>query len=142
MIENYKGQKFETKGIDLATFNKQELIDHFNKNVKITGINVLLLVYKVPIITRTKGGIEIPTQYADKEDEYQAYAGMILQIGPDAFIGKNFPNGSYAEVGDWVIFPRSASLQLRYEDEPIVMVEDFKIKMIIDDPSKLSKYNK
>ena len=140
MIENYKGEKFKSKGIDLKTYNKDELIDHFKANIKVTGINVLLLLYKGLVTDVTKGGLFLPDSLQDKGLEYNTYGGLILQIGPDAFKSeKNFPNGNYAEVGDWVVFPRSASLQFKYEDEPLVIVEDFKIKMVIDDPSKLSR---
>ena len=62
-----------------------------------------------------------------------------LKTGADAYKGEQFPSGPYAKVGDWVIFPRGSSLQSKYEDEPIIMVEDFKIKLIVEDPSKVSR---
>ena len=65
--------------------------------------------------------------------------GMVLKVGSDAYKGEQFPSGPYAKVGDWVIFPRGSSLQAKYEDEPIIMVEDFKIKLIVEDPSKVSR---
>ena len=139
MIENYKGEKFESKGIDLSNYNKQELIEYFKSNIKVCGINVLLLLYKGLIAQATKGGIILPEKFQDTGLEYNSYAGLVLQLGPDAYEGKNFPNGPYVQVGDWVVFPRSSSLQLKYEDEPFVIVEDFKIKMVIDDPSKISR---
>ena len=139
MIENYKGERFESKGIDLNNYSKQELIDHFAKNIKVCGINVVLLLYKGLVTEKTKGGLLLPPSLQDSGLEYNSYAGLVLQLGPDAFQGKNFPNGPYVKVGDWVVFPRSASLQLKYEDEPFVVVEDFKIKMTIDDPSKISR---
>lgn len=139
MIENYQGTKFESKGIDLNQYNKQELIDRFSNNIKVNGINVLLLLYKGLVTEKTKGGILLPPSLQDRELEYNSYTGLVIQLGSDAFAGKNFPSGPYIKVGDWVVFPRSSCLQLKYEDEPFVIIEDFKIKMTIDDPSKISR---
>ncbi len=137
MITNYQGIKFETKGIDLATYNKEELINRFS-HLEVPGIYVLLLIYEGPITNKTKSGLYLSTPQNDGAAYYN-YTGLVLQVGRDAYKGVSFPSGAYCKVGDWVIFPRAASLQIDYEDEPIVMVEDINIKLRIDDPSKVSK---
>ena len=135
---NYATQDFETKGIDLSCFDKEAMIERF-KDISVTGINVLILIYKPPVETITKGGIVIP-QNAIKEDlEYNSMVGMVLKLGADSYQGDQFPNGAYVKVGDWVIFPRGSSLQSKYEGEPIIMVEDFKIELLVDNPSKVSR---
>jgi hypothetical protein len=45
---NYKQEDFKTKGIDLQSFNKEAMIERF-KNIGVTGINVLILIYKPPV---------------------------------------------------------------------------------------------
>lgn len=134
----------QAKGIDLATFNKQECIDYFKSKVTITGYNVLLLLYKRLTEKVTKGGVilaDVSIERQEQDHKYGSYTGLVLQIGPDAFQGKNFPNGTNVNVGDWVVFPRAASMQLAYEynDSDIIIIEDYKIKMVVQEPDKITK---
>ena len=135
---NHNAQDFETKGIDLSCFDKEAMIEKF-KHVSVTGINVLILIYKPPIEEVTRGGIIKPPNSVKEDLEYNSMVGMVLKLGSDAYKGDQFPSGSYAKEGDWVIFPRGSSLQAKYEGEPIIMVEDFKIKLLVDNPSKVSR---
>jgi co-chaperonin GroES (HSP10) len=137
-LVNYKSKHFETTGIDLSTFNKERMIARF-KNVTVTGINVLILIYKPPVEKVTPGGLIIPETSVQDDLEYNSMVGMVLKLGPDSYTGDQFPSGVYVKVGDWVIFPRGSSLQSKYEGEPIIIVEDFKIKLLVDNPSKVSR---
>jgi co-chaperonin GroES (HSP10) len=138
MIENFEKKKYESFGSDLHDFCKETMIKRF-ENVQVTGINVLILIYKMPVVTVTNKGVYLPPTAVKTDLEYNSMVGMILKAGADAYKGEQFPSGPYAKVGDWVIFPRGSSLQAKYEDEPIIMVEDFKIKLIVEDPSKVSR---
>jgi len=134
---NYNVQDFETKGIDLTCFDKDAIIERF-KNVQVTGTNVLLLIFKPPIQKKINS-IYLPDSAVKEDLEYNSMVGMVLQIGPDAYKGDQFPSGPYCKVKDWVEFPRGSSLQSKYEGEPIILVEDFKIKLIVDNPSKVTR---
>ena len=134
---NHNAQDFETKGIDLSCFDKEAMIEKF-KHVSVTGINVLILIYKPPIQKKINS-ILLPDSAVKEDLEYNSMVGMVLKLGSDAYKGDQFPSGSYAKEGDWVIFPRGSSLQAKYEGEPIIMVEDFKIKLLVDNPSKVSR---
>ena len=138
MIENFEKKRYESFGIDLNNFCKETMIKRF-ENVHVTGINVLILIYKMPVVTVTNKGVYLPPTAVKTDLEYNSMVGMVLKAGFDAYKGEQFPSGPYAKVGDWVIFPRGSSLQAKYEDEPIIMVEDFKIKLIVEDPSKVSR---
>lgn len=135
---NYKLRDFKTEGIDLEAFNKEVMIERF-REVSVTGINVLILIYKPPVEEVTRGGIIKPPSSIEDDLEYNSMVGMVLKLGPDSYKGDQFPSGPYAREGDWVIFPRGSSLQSKYEGEPIIMVEDFKIKLLVDNPSKVSR---
>ena len=65
-ITNYKPEDFKSLGIDLQTFNQEAMIKKF-KEVSVTGINVLILIYKPPVEEVTRGGVIIP-QTAVKDD--------------------------------------------------------------------------
>ena len=138
MIENFEKKRYESFGLDLNNFCKETMIKRF-ENVQVTGINVLILIYKMPVVTVTNKGVYLPPTAVKTDLEYNSMVGMVLKAGSDAYKGEQFPSGPYAKVGDWVIFPRGSSLQAKYEDEPIIMVEDFKIKLIVEDPSKVSR---
>jgi len=95
-IANYKPEDFKTKGIDLEAFNKEAMIERF-KEVSVTGINVLILIYKPVLEEVTRGGVIIP-QTAVKDDlEYNSMVGMVLKLGPDCYQGDQFPSGPYVE---------------------------------------------
>lgn len=138
MIENFEKKTYESLGVDLKIFCKDSMIKRF-ENVQVTGINVLILIYKAPIITKTTNGLYLPDTAVKTDAEYNSMVGMVLKLGKDAYKGSQFPSGPYVNVGDWVIFPRGSSLQSKYEDEPIIIVDDFKIKLIVEDPSKVSR---
>lgn len=137
MIKNYKNKEFKSEGIDLNNFDKETIIRRF-KDVKVNGINVLILIYKPPVEKKV-GSIVLPDMYVKDDLEYNSMVGLVVKIGSDAYKGDQFPSGPYAKIGEWVIFPRGSSLQAKYEDEPIIMVEDFKLKLVVDDPSKVSR---
>jgi hypothetical protein len=134
---NYTPQNFETLGIDLTCFDPDAMVERF-KNVEVTGINVLLLIFK-PTIQKKINSIYLPDSAIKEDEEYNSMVGMVLQIGPDAYKGDQFPSGPYCKVKNWVVFPRGSSLQLKYEGEPTILVEDFKIKLKVDNPSKVSR---
>ena len=74
-ITNYKPEDFKTKGIDLQSFNKEVMIERF-KEVSVTGINVLILIYKPPV-EEVKEEIK-PKDYSKEEQE--AYHKLVEDI--------------------------------------------------------------
>ena len=56
MIENFEKKRYESFGIDLNNFCKETMIKRF-ENVHVTGINVLILIYKMPVVTVTNKGV-------------------------------------------------------------------------------------
>lgn len=137
IVKDYQGNEYASNGIDLYSFDKEAMIARF-KNVVVTGINVLILIYKAPVQKKINS-ILLPDSAVEEDLEYNSMVGMVLKLGSDAYKGDQFPSGSYAREGDWVIFPRGSSLQAKYEAEPIIIVEDFKLKLIVEDPSKVSR---
>ena len=112
MIENFEKKRYESFGIDLNNFCKETMIKRF-ENVQVTGINVLILIYKMPVVTVTNKGVYLPPTAVKTDLEYNSMVGMVLKVGFDAYKGEQFPSGPYAKVGDWVIFPRGSSLHVK-----------------------------
>lgn len=138
-VTNFENKTFISEGVDLNDFCKETMIKRF-ENVRVTGDNVLVLIFKNRPKRKTIGGIILPDTAVREDMEYHSMVGMVLQIGPDAYKDETqFPSGPYVKVGDWVVFPRGASLQGKYEDEPIILVGDYLLKLVVDDPSKISR---
>jgi len=73
------------------------------QDIQIFHNQVLVAVYIRPDMT--KGGIALPQQYI-KEDRNQSKIGLILKMGPDAFVdpSQKWFNGVNLKINDWVIF--------------------------------------
>lgn len=86
----------------------------------------LLVKLEVPP-ERTKGGIILMDQTRENE-AYQAKRGVVVAMGPDCFIpAASFPGGPWCEVGDIVMFPMSAGLQVRVNDQEYRLMRDSSI---------------
>ena len=79
------------------------------KNVEIFGNDVLIAIYKRP--EKTKSGIILSEKYRD-EDIYQGKVGLILKIGPVAFVDELGCTFRDIRVGDWVVFRPSDGWQV------------------------------
>ncbi len=71
-----------------------------------------------------------------QEQQFQGSIGLVIQVGPGAFIdapGASF-HGMKVNVGDWVLYKPADGLQLFIREVPCRLFEDVSIKMIVDDP--------
>lgn len=113
--------------------------------IEVFNNQVLIGVYQRPADSKTSGGI-IVTHKTTDEDKYQSKVGIILRMGPKAFIP---PEGStwFADQdmceGDWVVFRPSDgwSLTLISKDKNgkkqellCRMVDDTAIRAKIESP--------
>lgn len=72
-------------------------------SIEIFNNQVLAAVYIRP--NKTKGGIYLSDQTTN-EDRFQGKVGMIVKMGPSAFVDPNneWFNGLKMGVGDWIFF--------------------------------------
>ena len=65
--------------------------------------NILVATYIRP--TKTKSGIYL-TDGTQDEDKYQGKVGLVVKMGPQAFVDdeKTTFKGQSVEVGDWIFF--------------------------------------
>ena len=103
---------------------------------------VLVATYIRP--EKTKGGVYL----ADRslaEDRFQNPIGLVLKIGPTAFMDDSAVNfgGVKIEPGDWVHYKPSNGIEMFFVDAngrdgtPCRSLEDIHIIGRIDDPSKI-----
>jgi hypothetical protein len=106
---------------------------------KIHPVNqyVLLALYVRPA-TRTLGGVELPDSHVD-EDRYQGRVGLVLKVGPRAFIddGPAKFYGFKAEPGQWVVYRPSDGMRCQIGKRDCRLVTDVAIKMVLDGPDEV-----
>lgn len=100
---------------------------------EIFGNHILLGVYLRPV--KTKSGIYL-SDTTRKEDEAQGKSGLVLKLGPAAFVSDDnytFTNQK-VEVGDWVAIFVSDGRKLMIGKQLCRLVEDQHIRLKIPAP--------
>jgi co-chaperonin GroES (HSP10) len=85
-------------------------------------------------LAKTKGGVYIPT----KEDDFQSKSGIILKMGPVAFVDKNTPQRWFIDqddmdVGDAVCFRTNSGFPITLVSEHRGQKVELLCRMMIDE---------
>ena len=114
------------------------------ESVEIFGNDILVAIYKRP--EKTKSGI-ILVDDTRGEDVHQGKVGLILKMGPVAYIDKDGARFRDIKEGDWIVFRPSDgwrvtlnTLQGNYSKEDIVdcrIVSDASVRMRVTDPDSI-----
>ena len=124
----------KTAEIARSMDSKQGIIDAVGD---LSGVEVFFdLVLLGSYIRPDKvGSILLPDQTV-AEDQYQGVCGLILKMGPDAFVSDDrFIYTSKAEVGDWVIYNLGDARSLIINGAPCKYVPAGSIRMKVKHPS-------
>jgi hypothetical protein len=103
-----------------------------------TGHFVLVLQYVRADAKTLPGGQKI--YYSDvtkKEDEFQGRVGVVLALGPDAYVDTaRYPLGAWVQPGDWVMWPalENAAARSRYAGFIICVLPDDRLVARAVDP--------
>jgi len=93
---------------------------------------VLVAVYERP--EKTKGGIIFTDKTLD-EDQFQGKVGLVVQLGPQAFVDSTeFVFDEKAALGDWVWFRASDGFPLKVNGKICRAVKDDRIWGRLPDP--------
>lgn len=108
------------------------------KDVELIGNAILIAVYKRPKTARYKS---LTLQLADqtlKEDDYQGKVGLVVAMGPMAFVDDDRTNfyGQKVEIGDWVVIRPSDGWGLTLTGNEVLcrIVTEGAIRMKIPSP--------
>ena len=109
--------------------------------VEVFGNDILVAIYKRP--EKTKSGI-ILTQNTLSEDVHQGKVGLVLKMGPTAYVDEDVSKFRDIKEGDWVVFRPSDgwrvtlnTLQGTHSKEDTVdcrIVSDLSIRTRVSDP--------
>lgn len=109
-------------------------IDDIPRSTK--SVFILVRIYTPP--EKTDGGIILTQTQLDREANLNV-VGMVVAIGPDAFSNKtDFPNGQAVELGEWVVFPRSEGVMIKYKGALFRVFSDTKLLIGHDNPNEIS----
>ena len=114
---------------------KKEILDAVGniKDVEIFNNQILCGIYIRP--QKTASGIILTEKYVD-EDKYQGKVGLVLKMGPEAFVdetGKWF-QGVDIKVGDWVVFKPSDGWSVSINGKSCRILDDVAIRGRIQSP--------
>lgn len=100
------------------------------------GNQILIGIYKRP--EKTKSGLYLADS-TRTEDEYQGKSGLVLAMGPSAFVSDehyNFRNQS-VKVGDWVAVFVSDGRKILIGSQLCRIIEDQYIRLRIPTPDSV-----
>jgi len=103
------------------------------KEVEIFNNQILCAIYIRP--QKTASGIILTEKYVD-EDKYQGKVGLVLKMGPEAFVddsGKWFKNMKI-KVGDWVVFRPSDGWSVSINGKSCRILDDVAIRGRVKSP--------
>ena len=117
---------------------KKELLKELGniKEVEIFHNQILCAVYLRP--EKTSGGIILPDQ-AKAEDHYQSKVGLVVRMGPDAFVDdtntwfKDFKVG----LNDWIVFKPSDGWAITVNGVLCRILDDTNVKGRIPNPDQV-----
>jgi co-chaperonin GroES (HSP10) len=106
------------------------------KDVEIYNNQVLVAVYIRP--EKTMGGIIIPEQNR-LEDKTQGKVGLVLKMGPDAFVdsSQQWFKDVHVDINDWVVFRPSDGWSLTVNNVLCRLLDDINIKGRIQHPDQV-----
>lgn len=104
-------------------------------DLELTGVQVLVGTYIRP--KKTSGGIILTDKMLD-EDLYQGKTGLVLKVGPGAFVdGDNADtkfNGFIVKPGEWIFYGVQDGLSLNINGHHCRIVEDVHVRGRIPHP--------
>ena len=97
-----------------------------------TGYRLLVLPFSRK--QKTKGGLYLANETLEKE-RIATNVGYVVSLGPDCYVDRDkFPNGSWCQDGDWVIFGRYAGARIKIEGGDLRLLNDDDVLAVITDP--------
>lgn len=105
--------------------------------IEVFGNQLLVAIYIRP--EKTKGGIILANQTRD-EDKWQGKVGLVLKMGPRAFVDpteKWFSGTENVKVGDWIYFRPSDAWQLTVNSALCRVMDDISVRGKISQPDSV-----
>lgn len=116
-----------------------EIVGGAVEKINVLHGKVLVAIYVSP--EKSKGGI-ILTQRNKQEDIWQNQVGLVLKLGPIAFVDddNNKFGGASVEVDEWVAFSPGDGKRIQINGLDCRVIEDTQLMFVVSDPSIITAY--
>ena len=124
--------------VDLISNSKDPKKDILRLIGSLDGVEVkwnMILVATYIRPSKTAGGIIRPEMNV-AEDEWQGKVGLVLKLGPMAYVDDEETqfNGESVKVGEWAVYKVGDAWSVNINGYPCRIVRDSSIKMTVTDP--------
>ena len=117
---------------------RDELIKQIGniKDLEIFNNQILCAVYIRP--EKTKGGIVLPDQHL-QEDRNQSKVGLIIKMGPDAFVDETgtWFKGVEVKMHDWIVFRPADGWSIEVNGVLCRILDDTVVRGKVDRPDRV-----
>lgn len=103
-------------------------------DVEIFHNKLLVAIYKRP--EKTKSNLYLPETHLD-EDRFQSKVGLVLKMGPSAFVSSAAWNFANIMTGEWVVFKPSDGWSISVNQVDCRMLEDIDVRGRIRFPDQV-----
>ena len=115
----------------MYTANKETEEKVASKLPKPQGYKILIGVPEMG--DKTDGGVIMPDGVRSVE-ETASIIGFVMELGSDAYADKSkFPNGSYCQKGDFVIFRSYSGTRFKVHGKEFRLINDDTVEAVVDD---------
>lgn len=98
-----------------------------------------ILVAMPDYARKTKGGIELPDEYVDRE-EMASPVGYVVALGDSCYKDtKRFPNGSYCKAGDFIVMRPYSGTRVVIHDKEFRFINDDTVEGTVEDPRNIKR---
>ena len=114
-------------------------------DIEIFNNKVLVAIYQRASESKTTGGI-ILTHKTTDEDKYQSKVGLLIKMGPRAFVDLNDPPKWFVDQddmaeGDWVFFRPSDGMSMTFASKDSDGKQQLLLCRLLDDTSIMGRIN-
>lgn len=128
-----------SRAIELISNSKDPKTDIIKLVGNLSKVNVkwnMVLVGTYIRAAKTLGGIIRPDSNV-AEDEWQGKVGLVLKLGPMAYVDDQDDKffGEKVEVGEWAVYKVGDAWSININGYPCRMIRDTSVKLTVSDPN-------
>lgn len=117
---------------------KQTILDTIGDLASIQVMQNMVLVATYIRPEKTSGGLYLPDS-AKEEDIYQGKVGLVLKLGPTAFVDQeeNRFGDLSAKLHDWCVYRVGDAWDLTIRGVHCRLIRDSNIRLVVNDPEEI-----
>ncbi len=98
-----------------------------------------ILVAMPDYAKKTKGGIELPDEYVQRE-EMASPVGYVVALGDSCYQDADrFPSGPYCKAGDFIIMRPYSGVRVVLHEKEFRFINDDTVDGVVQDPSNIKR---